>query len=150
MSWLLASVLATILFGVYPIFGTKAGQIHGENMNFIIDGILMFVMCIILSIIYREDFHRITKTSLTYSMFMVLSSLGFLLMLYAWRTAPDKLPIIQITMGFAAVITAIISNFTGAKMDLHQWIGATIAFMGIVLVNINKNTISQMIKFLTF
>jgi|SRR3989338_7591684 len=95
MSWFVASVLATILFGVYPVFGNKAGQIHGENMNFVIDGLLMFIGCIILSVIYRQDFQRVTVTSLGYAMIMGLSSVGFLLMLYAWRIAPDKLSVIN-------------------------------------------------------
>ncbi len=148
MSWFLAAVLATILFSVYPVFGNKAGQIHGENMNFVIDGLLMFIGCIILSVIHRQDFQRITVASLGYAMIMGLSSVGFLLMLYAWRIAPDKLSVIQITIGFSTVITAIIGSFVGSKMDFHQWVGAVIAFAGIALVNIDKSTINQVIKFL--
>ncbi len=148
MNWMLATWLATILFGVYPIFGNRAGQIHGEKINFILDGAIMFLMCVILSLFYRSDFQKITKVSLGYSLFMGLSSMGFILMLYAWRVAPGKMPIIQIIISFAPIITAIMST----KMDHtvlspHQWFGAFGAILCVCLVTLNKTQFESILQF---
>ena len=151
MSWFLATVLSTITFGVYPVFGNKAGQIHGDKINFIIDGCIMFLMCAVMSLMYKEDFQRITKTSFVYSLPLGLSSIGFLLMLYAWRLAPTKIGAIQITIGFSTIITAIICHvFTNARLESHQWIGALIALIGVSLVNLNKYSFYTMLNFFKF
>ena len=151
MSWFLAATLATIIFGVYPVFGSKAGEIHGEKVNFIIDGCMMFLMCVIMSIVYRADFQKITKISFIYSLPLGLSSIGFILMLYAWRIAPTKLGAIQVTIGFSTIITAIICHvFTNAKLEFHQWVGAFIAMIGVSLVNLSKGNLSAISNLFKF
>ena len=151
MNWFLATIVATVLFRIYPIFGNRAGQIHGEKINFIIDGMIMFFMCIVLSIAYRGDFQKITKISLGYSMFLGLSSLGFMLMLYAWRVVPDKMPIIQITIGFSTVITAIMSTLIDhTVLSSHQWFGAFGALFCVTLVNLSKANFDAILNFFKF
>ena len=134
-TWLAFTLLATLLFGIYPIFGDKAGQIHGPKINFIIDNGVFLIYSIVLLIFYRQDIVLITKRSLVYGLLMgVVSGSAFFLMLCAWQEAPAKLPKIMVTIGFSVVITAIISNFSGIKLTISEWfwaIGATVCIAGL-------------------
>lgn len=140
-NWLTASILAALFFGIFPIFGNKAGQMHGEKVNFILDAIYMLIISVPIFFYGRQDFYRITPKSFSYSLGLALSSVGFLLTLYAWRLAPSKLPVIGVTVAFSTVITAVIAHFMGMQLDFYQWIGVLLAFCGIVLVNMGKNII---------
>ena len=134
-AWLTATLLATLLFGIYPIFGGRAGQIHGPKMNLVLDNSVFLIYSLSALIFYRQDIALITKKSLVYGLLMgVFSSAAFVLMLCAWQWAPTKLPKIMMTIGFSTVITAIISNFTGAKLTIPEWfwaVGATICIAGL-------------------
>jgi hypothetical protein len=137
MNWLTATVIATLLFSIYPIFGDKAGRIHGEKMNFVIDAAFFVSMAIFLAINNRADFAKITKTSFGYTLGLCFSSFGFLLMLYAWRIAPARVPIIMVIIGFSTVLTAIIYNFIGTKLSFWEWFcvgGATFFISALCLL----------------
>ena len=128
MHWLTATILAMLIFSLYPIFGDKASQIHGEKMNFIIDAVFMVIFALFLSIHNSADFKRITKISLAYSLGLGFSTIAFFLTLYAWRVAPNRVPIIMVIVGFSTVITAAIYNFIGTKLTILEWLcvaGAT-------------------------
>lgn len=140
MNWLVATILATVFFGVYPIFGVKSGQVHGEKINFIVDASLMFLMALAMAVLYKGDFGRVTRTSFFYSLGFSMSSIGFILMLYAWRVAPEKFSAIMITAGFSTVIAAVIGHYFGSRLVFHQWLGALIALIGTVLVNLDEKT----------
>ncbi|MBI2674480.1 MAG: hypothetical protein HYX22_01960 [Candidatus Yanofskybacteria bacterium] len=61
-----------------------------------------------------------------------------LLLLNAYKLAPNKLSEIMITMGFSMVIVALIEHLRGNKMEPHQWLGALISILGISLVHLKK------------
>ncbi len=134
-TWLTVTLLATLLFGIYPILGDKAGQIHGSRMNLILDASIFSFCALCVAVFYRQEFSLITKKSLVYGLLMgVVSTAAFIFMLHAWQLAPTKLPKIMVVIGFSTVITAIISNFTGTKLTISEWswaIGATICIAGL-------------------
>ena len=130
MNWLTASVLAALLSGIFPILASKASQIHGEKVNFFLSTLYMLIISIPIFIYGggKHDFSRVTLKSFYYSLGLVLSCIGFLLILYALRLAPDKVPVIMVTVAFSMVITAVIVHFMGMRLDLYQWIGVFLAF----------------------
>jgi drug/metabolite transporter (DMT)-like permease len=137
MNWLTITIIATLLFGVYPILGNRASRIHGEKINFIVDTAFMVVISAVIAFFAKDDFRKITKVSLLYSMALGFCAIAFLMMLYAWRIAPNKLSVIMLIVGFSTVITTIIGHFDGSPLSLRQWAGAFLALTGIILVNWN-------------
>jgi drug/metabolite transporter (DMT)-like permease len=138
MNWLTITIISTFLFGIYPIFGNRAGKIHGEKINFILDTAIKVAMSVVAAFFAKDDFYRITKTSLLYSLGLGFSGSAFFLMLYAWRIAPNKLSVIMLIIGFSTVISATIGHFDGSPLSPRQWAGAFLALAGIVLVNWNN------------
>jgi len=59
-------------------------------------------------------------------------------MYFIYQIAPKELSMIAITISFSVVVLAIINHFLGDKLVFHQWVGAIITFLGIVLVNYKK------------
>lgn len=149
--WLFATILSTLLFGTYSIFAEKAGKIHGERVNFIIDTSVMLAFSLFMTALHstRSDFSRVTRLSGAYAFLMGLtSSAAFLLLLYSLRIAPtDKMPVIMIMIGFSTVITAVIANFLGIKLDPHKWLGVIIAFWCMTLVNLERPAVHKILVF---
>ncbi|MBI2063024.1 MAG: EamA family transporter [Candidatus Yanofskybacteria bacterium] len=139
-AWLSLAMLVAIFFGVVPILSNKAIQIHGPIVNFLILNEVMFVLALtwLLFSGYQNIF-LVTKKSLSFSLIGgVLSFFGVALIYSIYEMFPRELSLIAITTSFSVVILAIINNFLGEKLFFHQWLGAIIAFLGIVLVNWKK------------
>jgi len=137
MNWLLASIAATLLLSVYPIFADRAGKIHGERMNFVIDTLVMLVISSFLSYFYKGDFAKITRVSFRYGLGIGFSGIAFLLILYSLRIAPEKIPIIMVIIGFSTVLTALIYACMGTKLSVLEWIcisGATFFISALCLI----------------
>lgn len=135
--WLLAAIGGMFFLSVYPIFADKAGRIHGERMNFIIDALTMVAMSAILLAFSWADLNKVTKVSFRYGLGIGFSGIGFFLALYAMRIAPEKVPIITIVIGFSTVITAVIYNFIGTKLSFWEWFcvgGATFFISALCLL----------------
>ncbi|MEK7151209.1 MAG: EamA family transporter [Patescibacteria group bacterium] len=135
-AWLMATLLATLLFGIYPIFGDRAVRVHGPKTNLVLYAVMYMLLGMVFLIINRQEVLLITKKSLINALLMGVTSISAVIfMMYAWQLAPpNKLPIIMVTLGFSAVITAIISNFIGERLTLAQffWIfGATVCITGL-------------------
>ncbi len=134
-AWLRLTILATILFGIYPIFGQKAIRVHGPRANMFIQAGVQLIYFIFFLIFFRKDLELITRASFSNAFLAALFSCsGLIIMFYSFQLVPTKLAIIILTIGFATVITAIISNFTGTRLTPSQWFwasGATICIAGL-------------------
>ena len=140
MDYLKPTILAMVFFAIYPLLGSRAGEVHGEKVNFIIDTCWMVIISLILAVFFKDDFAKVTRQSLLYAQGLALSSVAFLLMLYAWRIAPGKIGIIMITIGFSTVLNAVIIHFLDQRARLSgiEWCGVFVSFTGIIMVNWKK------------
>lgn len=136
-NWLPLSAAVVILFAIAPILSNKAIQIHGPVINFLILNVILGILCFIWFIFSgRQDIHLVNNKSLGLaSVAGVLSFFGIAFVYSAYKMAPKDLSLIVITTSFNVVVLAIINHFLGDKLTFHQWLGAIIAFLGIVLVN---------------
>ncbi len=140
--WFLITVLATLFYGVLPVFNNKAVGMHGKMINIGIFTIIYFIFLVICFPYFKNDLQLVTKKSLTISIIAgIIAFSGNVLIFYAYQLAPQKLAVIMVTFGFSMVIVAIISHFLGSRLALHQWGGVALALIGIALVNLDKTAV---------
>lgn len=139
-NWLPAAVSVVIFFAIAPILSNKAIQVHGPIINFLILNLVLMVLGLIWFLFSgRQDIFLMTKKSLGIALIAgVFSFFGVAIMYFIYHVAPKELSMIAITISFSVVVLAIINHFLGDKLVFHQWAGAIITFLGIILVNYKK------------
>jgi len=144
MTWIIATLITTILWGSYSIFGEKATSIHGEKVSFVFEILgMLIVACVVFGTLGGfADFKKMTSASVMNAVIMgLMVSAGTFTLLYAMRTAPsiNQFPLIIVIAGFYPIITAILSYFfLGSRLSLIQWIGIALAGVALLLVNWTK------------
>lgn len=144
MTWIVATIITTVLWGSYSIFGEKATSVHGEKVSFIFELVGMIVIaCIVFGTLGGfADFKKVTNASAVNAIIMgLMVAAGTFTLLYAMRTAPsiNHFPVIIIIAGFYPILTAILSYFfLGSKLSLIQWTGVVLAGIALLLVNWTK------------
>lgn len=92
MTWIVATIITTVLWGSYSIFGEKATSVHGEKVSFIFELIGMIVIaCIVFGTLGGfADFKKVTNASAVNAIIMgLMVAAGTFTLLYAMRTAPS-------------------------------------------------------------
>lgn len=139
MNWLTLTVIATLLVGVVPLFSSRNVQILGPTMTMFVNTIFWSVPLFFWFIFNRDKISLINKQSLFLTCAsQTLTILATFLLFYAYQLAPGKLSIIILTTSFAVVVTAVVNNFLGNKLEFHQWLGAGIALFGIALIHLKR------------
>lgn len=141
MNWIIATIITTLLWGTYSIFGEKATSVHGEKVSFVFEIIgMLIVACFVFWMLGGfGDFKKMTGASASNAIIMgVMVAAGTFTLLYAMRVAPsiNQFPVIIIIAGFYPIITAILSYFfLDSKLSPIQWSGVALAGVALLLVN---------------
>lgn len=136
MDWKIASLIALGAWSLYGIFGSKAGEIHGEKVSMVFETVAFIILTTVVISSAVNDFHRITPKSFFYASLMgILSASGFYFVLYAMRLSPQNWAVIILISGMYPAMAAVIGYFSGTQLALHQWAGVVLATFGLVLVN---------------
>jgi drug/metabolite transporter (DMT)-like permease len=141
MNWLLSSIGALILWGLYSIFGDKATQVHGERISFLFEASAMVILAVTVFLLWGnfQEFKKITAFSaMNASVMAFMTSGAAFLVLLAFRLAPNTHTIPQIVLiaGFYPVVTAITSYFfLDARLSTTQWIGVALSAVALFLIN---------------
>ena len=140
LNWRLLTVLATLFQGVAPIFHNKATGIHGVMMNLLVCQIVFVTVPLIWTLTHPQDLSLITKESFVFGVAASLVSLFYAICLFgSFKLKPDSSSEIMVTISFSIIILALINHFfLGYKMLPHQWLGAVITLLGIILVNLKR------------
>lgn len=139
MNWLVLTMIATLIGGAVPIFSNKNVQIVGPTMVMLMNTAFWAVVLSVWLIFNRGQISLINKQSLVLTgAAQSLSIIGTFLIFTAYQSVPDKLSIIILTTSLSVVVTAIINNFLGHKLQPHQWMGAIIAILGISLIHLKN------------
>lgn len=139
-NWLPLAILVIIIFAVSPILNNRAIEIHGPTINLVIINVIFFVLGLFWFMLAGwQDILLVSKKSLILTSIAGIGSfVGIAMLFSAYKVAPKELSVITITVSFSVVVLAIINHFLGDKLTAHQWLGAVIALLGIVLVNWKK------------
>ena len=136
MDWRIATALALILWGVYTIPGTKAGEIHGEKVSFVFETAAFVLISILVMWGSVGDFQKVTRSSfINASLMGLMSAAGFYFLLMALRLSPANMPVIVLTAGMYPVITVVATHFLGEHLSLQQWLGVALAPVVLTLIN---------------
>lgn len=144
MTWIIATIITTVLWGSYSIFGERATSIHGEKVSFVFEIIGMIIIaCAVFGTLGGfSDFKKMTSASAMNAIIMgLMVSAGTFTLLYAMRTATsiNQFPLIIIIAGFYPIINAILAHFfLGSRLSAIQWIGVALAGVALLLVNWTK------------
>lgn len=134
MDWRIASLCVLILWGVYSIFGAKAGEIHGEKVSMVFETAGFILLTLLVAGNAIGDFQRVTiKSFVCASLMGLMSAGGFYFLLYALRVAPQNLGIIIVATGLYPVVTVVVTHFLGQHLAPHQWFGVALAGAGLIL-----------------
>ena len=139
-NWLPMVVFVMTIFAVSPILNNNAIKTHGPIINLAIINVVFFVLGSFWLFFYGlQDISLISKKSIVLTLISSSSSFVAIAVLFSvYKMAPKELSMISITLSFSVVVLAIINHFLGDKLVFHQWVGAIITFLGIVLVNYKK------------
>ena len=140
MNWRLLTVLATLFQSVAPIFHNKAVGIHGAMMNLLVCQVVFAGFPLLWVATHPRDLSLITARSFAFGLTASLASLFYALCLFgAFKLKPESNSEIVITIGFSTIGLALLNHFlVGYKMQPHQWLGAIIALLGVILVNLKR------------
>ena len=133
---LLLVMFATLLSGISPIVNNRAIKIHGPAVHVVIANVFLLV----LSLAWLIFFHRQDVFFISQKSFSLAAAAGCIVffaiaaLFSAYQAAPQELTVITITTSFSFVILAFLNHLLGSKLAFHQWIGAVIALLGIILV----------------
>lgn len=145
MDWRLVSSGPLVMWAFYVVFGSMATKIHGEKVTMVAEGVAMMAVTIgTIAFAGVGDFQRATPTSLTYAVIMgMMSALGVLVQLYAFRIAPQNQQGVVAMIGGMFPILAAILLFAmfrfgmpeGSPLTLRQWAGVICGVLTIWLIS---------------
>lgn len=136
MDWKDASLTTLLLWGMYGIFASKAGEVHGAKVSLVFEAAAFVILAVVVAGGSLGEFAKVTRWSFLFASLMGLfSAVGFYFLLYALRLAPENLSAIILITGLYSVITVVINHFLGSHLAPHQWAGAGFGILAVVLVN---------------
>ena len=136
MDWRSTSVVTLLLWGVYGIFASKAGEIHGAKVSFVFEAAAFVILAVVVAGSSFGEFAKVTRLSFMFASLMGLFSVtGFYFLLRALQFAPDHLSVIIVITGLYPVITVVANHLLGAHLAPHQWAGVAFGLISVVLVN---------------
>ncbi|MGC9968597.1 MAG: hypothetical protein ABSC29_02615 [Minisyncoccia bacterium] len=147
MGWLAYAILASLLFGTYNIFATKANVAHGENVTMLFESAVWIIPIATILIAARSDFQKVTLASATYATLMgVAEASGFYLMLVALRKEPGKMTTITLvialywiaTLAYSEIIMRVKPGWIPEAIPAtpKQWVAVGLVLAGVILFNL--------------
>lgn len=139
INWRSLTIIAVLCQSLMPPLHNKAIQTHGVMMNLVVCQIPFVSFLLFWLITHRHDLSLITRGSFALALIAsILSLINAFSLFGAFKQKPAGNSVIMITCSFSFVLIAVINHLMGYKMQPHQWLGAVIAFLGIVLVNLKQ------------
>ncbi|MBI2064090.1 MAG: hypothetical protein HYT65_03850 [Candidatus Yanofskybacteria bacterium] len=144
MDWRIVSLGPLVMWAIYVVFGSLASNAHGEKVTMLFESAAMMIVGVAVLCVYGiSDFSKVSVLSMTQASIMgLMSALGVLAQLYAFRIAPsDKQGMVAMICGMFPILAVVLFHAMhtlkisgGVQAGPRQWLGVACGALALWLI----------------